>query len=228
MRPARILLLHLAVFAVISSPLAAYAQTDSDVATKSTVPVNATIFPRGGMPAIVNQAEREERRQNRQEKIREHKVTQTTKRQERKLQLITRFKERIQRLLMLAQKHLDRLNTIFDRVQSRVNKFKDAGKDVSALEPLIADAQKKQTDAQSALKKAQDEFAALNLDQSQTPRVEAQKFMQILKETRLSFQEYRKAIVAIVIKLRGMSMGTKVKPTLPTNNLQATPASSTQ
>lgn len=143
----------------------------------------------------------------------DREVTRTRKQEEREKMLTERLTKIGTQMLTRAKEQLQRLNQIFDRVLARVEKFKTNGKDVSGLDPLIAEARTNKDKANTAITKAESSLASIGT--SSNPKEAYQTITSTLKDVKTALKNYHQSIVTIVNHLKGMSEGTReTKPTI--------------
>lgn len=131
---------------------------------------------------------------------------------------IRAFWERMAKRLEAA---IEREKKLADRIESRLNKFQEAGKDVSASRAKLGQARAKINQAEAALNAAKGTVeAVLNADDPKAAFQEVRDT--VLKDVIAKIKEAHAALVDVINTLKGVS--GKVKPTpSPTVSPTASP-----
>jgi len=152
-------------------------------------------------------------------------------RDERKLQILERMEGRFnninERRTNHFQKVLDRLRRILERIQSRSDRAKSNGKDVSAVETAIAQATAAIDAAEQAVNDQKAKTYNVTVTDETTARNEVGDTLKTLQEdlhaTWQKVQDARKAVFDALRKLAAIVGGPKLTPTaVPTATESAT------
>lgn len=106
------------------------------------------------------------RRQETEEKLKEKRQVLKDKRYEK-------FLERIQKVLKNRSEHLQRLDNIHDKIQSRIDKLKARGIDVSSAQAALVACSDSKAAAQASIKSAEDGIS--NIDFNSTTAADQAK-----------------------------------------------------
>lgn len=132
---------------------------------------------------------------------------------ERKKDILERIQTHRARVFDRALNAIARLDGMWKRVESRTEKLKSLGADVSSLEEEIAAVKKTRTDALAAIEKAK---SAYGTDQTSLADIAADtaQFRQGLMTVKMAIQSYHQSIVAVVHGLKDVRATISRTPTL--------------
>ncbi len=137
------------------------------------------------------------------------KAAQREKReQERNNRLAKFWKKTGERL----QKLINRETKVADKIAARLKKFKDAGKNVSTQETMLADARLKITAAQTALSSAVAEIKKMIADGKPVADIIV-KARELHKGVVAAIRTAHKALIDVIVSTRGMSITPTPTPT---------------
>lgn len=153
------------------------------------------------------QEQREEKKEQREE-VREERASKSQEfRSELKERLSSLRKERIKKWWTKAARRLsqliDRQNRLADRVETRIERLEDAGKDVSAQRTALAAARLKIDASAAALASASAQVDVVISDN--TPAEAFRKLHELHKGVISKIREAHYALVRVVVSLKGMS-----------------------
>lgn len=106
---------------------------------------------------------------------------------------------------------IDRLNNLADRIDSRLKKTEDAGNDVAKQRDLLKVARDKITAVETALSDAKAKFA--EMAKSENPKEAFKKVKELIKGVAQKVKEAHRALVDVVISLKGLRLGDKATST---------------
>lgn len=98
---------------------------------------------------------------------------------------------------------INRLRTLADRIDGRLDKFEDAGKDVLQLKSSLDKARMVTDEAESALDRAKEEFNALAT--SNNPQEYFKKVKEIVAGVMQKIKDAHKALVDVINSIKGSS-----------------------
>ncbi|MEK7559953.1 MAG: hypothetical protein AAB522_01475 [Patescibacteria group bacterium] len=98
---------------------------------------------------------------------------------------------------------ISRLRKLGDRIDSRLDKFEDAGKDVATFKTSLENARTAIEAAEDALDKAKEEFKALS--QSENPKEYFKKVKDIVATVAQKVKNAHKALVDVINSIKGLS-----------------------
>lgn len=99
---------------------------------------------------------------------------------------------------------ISRLRTLADRIDSRLDKFEEAGKDVSVLRTSLDKAKMVIDEAENSLDKAKEEFNALS--QSEKPEEYFKKVKNVVADVAQKIKDAHKALVDVINSTKGVSV----------------------
>lgn len=192
-------------FILLASAHPALAQVTAT--TTGTTTSNTTTNTRGGqLRPFVGPTDALERETKREERM----ASRAARLDERKQAIVERVLAMGRRMLKRATHHLQNLDHIWGRVQTRMDKMKTNGKDLSSLDSMVADVKTKQQAGSEAISSAQ---SALNsLEGTNEPKTAVQTFHDKYKTVIESLRAYHASIVTVIRSLKGMSGPETTKP----------------
>lgn len=98
---------------------------------------------------------------------------------------------------------ISRLRTLADRIDSRLDKFEDEGKDVSALRTALDNARNSIESAEDALDKAKEEFTTFA--STENPKEYFEKVKTVVHNVSQKVREAHKALVDVINSVKGAS-----------------------
>lgn len=143
-----------------------------------------------------------------------------------KQEIIARISLHTKEMLTRSNNALTRLDAIWEKVKSRIEKFKASGKDVSGIAGWVQQVEIKKQAATEAISTAS--ASITKIDSSATPKTAVKSFVTSFKTVKKALKDYHQAILKVITGLKGMSTGTKVGPSVipPTGTSSASIAPS--
>lgn len=154
--------------------------------------------------------EREQKIENRMEKRDERIASREAKLDARKQTIVDRILALARRMLERAHRRIERLDNIWARIESRIEKIKTSGKDVSSLDPLVSDVKTKHQAALDAITTAETKLQALV--GTNDPKAAVAAFRDSFKTVKDAIKAYHQAIVAVIRKMKEL---VAVSPSRP-------------
>ncbi len=158
--------------------------------------------------AVERQENLKERMEERKDRIEDRAASRAAKLDERKQSIVNRILAHARKMLERAGWIMTRLDNIWKRVESRMDKLKAAGKDLSSLTNLVTDVKSKREQAQNSIASASTSLSAL--EGSNEPKTAVEAFRQAFSNVKTTLKNYHQAIVAVIRSLQGMSQEIKL------------------
>lgn len=143
-----------------------------------------------------------------------------------KQEIIARIALHTKEMLTRSNNALTRLDAIWERVKSRIEKFKTSGKDVTGIAGLIQQVDIKKQAASNAISSASASIS--KIESSSAPKTAAKNFVTSFRTVKKALKDYHQAILKVITSLKGMSASTKDGPSVipPTGTSSTTIAPS--
>lgn len=153
----------------------------------------------------------QQKRQEVQTKLGEKRATRAARLDARRQVIVNRILAHARKMLNRADNMLVRMDRIWTKVESRMEKFKTAGKDFSSLNDLVIQVGTMRQAAITATTSAQTALSAL--EGSNDPKSAVVAFRQNFKDVKDAFKAYKRSIVDVINSLKGMSGVIRQSPT---------------
>ena len=102
---------------------------------------------------------------------------------------------------------ISRLNALADRIDARLDKFEDTGKDVSVFRASLDSARTKINEVESALDRAKEEYHAFT--GGKNPKENFAKVKEIISGVAQKVKDAHKALVGVINSIKGASNGSQ-------------------
>ena len=143
-----------------------------------------------------------ERLERREERLDDRAASREAKLDARKQGIVDRIIASAKRMLERATRRVERLDAIWKRIVMRMDKIKANGKDLTSLDPLVADVSTKRQKALDTISTAQttvDGLAGTN-----QPKTAIETFRTQFKSVIDALKGYQQSIVTLIRSLKGM------------------------
>lgn len=129
-------------------------------------------------------------------KAAEKMASRAAKRTEKEEKMVSNIISRSNKFFSNVEEVLNRLDNIFTRVQTRIEKMKMAGKDVSILTPQVTKAKTNRVEAQKAIDTAK--LAMNSLQGTTDVQAAVKKFITQMQEVHKTVRTYHKSITDVI------------------------------
>ena len=158
----------------------------------------------------------DQRRENMEQRMDERKEAV----QKRMTRLLENRKNNIRnyfgRMIKRFEEAVKRLKNLADRIESRLNKFTELGKDVSASRISLGEAKRKIADAETAIAEAKSKLDdVLNSD---SPKEAFKEVRVLVVKARDAIKDAHQALVKVIKEIKGASGRIKTETTTPEAN----------